>query len=422
MSKQWSSFENDGRIMEAWRDHLDELTELNEVLEELNLNKEDLTEEELAELKEAWQDVRRALKGRGGIKRAAQQVGKEIGRTGRDIKHRLTGGPKEPKPGEEDEGDDVEATWFDPEDEDETPGTTGGPAAGGAATTAAAADAQPGVAAAKPGGAAAGQPQPGTEAAWQAGKLSNVLKSLQFLKPEHQSAIEDLMTKILGIENIVVEAAASPTLRGTKSEKDRIIEPQNTKALMDLIGGFGLNPEDQAKLVGALNNWGLNNTIQFKPAAPGSPAGAGTPAAAGTPAGAGGDASAPAGAAEEGESSRITGSQLARDLRSNLPRARQLQKLTADDATALLELIDVAIDMLDEQGSNIRGAIGTAWNRNLEKMKAFNQKYQTTKAEEEMEEGRRLTTTSYEKLTARQMRLLENEIIKELQRVLDEKA
>ena len=375
MSKQWSSFENDGRIMEAWRDHLDELTELNEVLEELNLNKEDLTEEELAELKEAWQDVRRALKGRGGIKRAAQQVGKEIGRTGRDIKHRLTGGPKEPKPGEEDEGDDVEATWFDPEDEDETPGTTGDPAAGGAATTAAAADAQPGVAAAKPGGAAAGQPQPGTEAAWQAGKLSNVLKSLQFLKPEHQSAIEDLMTKILGIENIVVEAAASPTLRGTKSEQDRIIEPQNTKALMDLIGGFGLNPEDQAKLVGALNNWGLKNTIQFKPAA------------AGTPAGAGGDAAAPAGAEEEGESSRVTGADVARDLRSNVTRLQQLQKLTADDATALLELIDVAIDMLDEQGSNIRGAIGTAWNRTLSSMKAFNQKYQTTKAEEECQPG-----------------------------------
>ena len=96
--------------------------------------------------------------------------------------------------------------------------------------------------------------------AYAQGKLDGIVKGLTFLNQSQQLQLLTMMQNIANDDNIVLEVA---TMSGDSSEQDRVISPENTSQLMNLIASFNLEQAESRKIIMALNQWGKANTVKF---------------------------------------------------------------------------------------------------------------------------------------------------------------
>ena len=99
------------------------------------------------------------------------------------------------------------------------------------------------------------------------GKLDAIVKGLTFLDQSQQLQLLTMLQNITKDEGIVLEVA---TLSGAGSEQDRVISPENTRQLMNLIAKFNLEQAESRKIMMALNQWGKMNTVKFSTPSPAS--------------------------------------------------------------------------------------------------------------------------------------------------------
>ncbi|MAG28143.1 hypothetical protein CMI47_21685 [Candidatus Pacearchaeota archaeon] len=92
------------------------------------------------------------------------------------------------------------------------------------------------------------------------GKLDGIVKGLTFLNQSQQLQLLTMMNNIAQDDGIVLEVA---TLSGDRSEGDRVISPENSRQLMNLIASFNLEQAESRKIMMALNQWGKMNTVKF---------------------------------------------------------------------------------------------------------------------------------------------------------------
>ena len=134
------------------------------------------------------------------------------------------------------------------------------------------------------------------------------------------------------------------------------------------------------------------------------------------------------GAEEAPQQKKIdTAQKLSLFLRSDRAFHQLLRQFSSPDAKVFHEFLTAATDMLDEPGNQPRGQVLTYWQNLMRTMQAFNQEYQTSKEDDTAQNPfRRVPTTRPAQHQPRtigeaQMKKLENEILKEVQRVLHEK-
>ena len=133
------------------------------------------------------------------------------------------------------------------------------------------------------------------------------------------------------------------------------------------------------------------------------------------------------GAEEAPQQKKIdTAQKLSLFLRSDRAFHQLLRQFSAPDAEVFHKFLTAAADMLDEPGNQPRGQALTYWQNLMRTMQAFNQEYQTSKEKAAGAEDygkTRPRAPDYQPATIgeAQMKKLENEILKEVQRVLHEK-
>jgi len=134
------------------------------------------------------------------------------------------------------------------------------------------------------------------------------------------------------------------------------------------------------------------------------------------------------GAEETTRVSVDTAAKLSLFLRTDRDFHNVIKKFSAPDAKVFYEFLQEAADMLDEPGNQPRGQVLTYWQNLMRTMQAFNKEYQSSKEDDTAQNPfRRVPTTRPAQhqpastIGEAQMKKLENEILKEVQRVLHEK-